>query len=54
MNMKKTYINPSIEVVKINCNPLMLTVSLTGEEATQTDGVYDDARYFDFDDEDEY
>ena len=52
--MKKTYINPSIEVVKINCNPLMLTVSLTGEEATKTGNDYDDARYFDFDDEDEY
>jgi len=53
--MKKTYINPSIEVVKINCNPLMLTVSLTGEEATTNgDGEYNDARYFDFDDEDEY
>ena len=51
--MKKTYINPTMEVVKLQMHQQMLAGSLniTDNEATQTDGVYNDARDFDFEDE---
>ena len=51
--MKKTYINPSLEVVKI-ATQQMLAVSnrgFSGDAATTTNNEYDDARSFDFDDE---
>ena len=53
--MKKTYSNPTMEVVKLQMHQQMLAGSLdiTNNEATQTDGVYNDARGYDFDD-DEY
>ena len=53
MNMKKTYINPEIVVVKIDCSPLLLNMS-NRDAITNDNKDYDDARYFDFDDEEEY
>ena len=56
MNMKKTYINPTIEVVKIQTTG-MLAVSLP-KGATDPDGVDNESevlgRDFDFDDDEEY
>ena len=55
--MKKTYSNPTMEVVKLQMHQQMLAGSLpiTGEDATTNgSGDYNDARDFDFDDEDEY
>jgi hypothetical protein len=55
--MKKTYINPTIEVVKIASQKQILA----GSETIATQGNYGDgtgittgARNFDFDDEEEY
>ena len=55
--MKKKYINPTIEVVKIASQMQMLAGS--GENqiptgSTLTDPASSDARELDFDDEDEY
>ena len=54
--MKKTYINPTMEVVKLQMHQQMLAGSLdiTKNSATKTGSDYDDARYFDFNDEEEY
>ena len=52
--MKKTYIKLNMRVVKLTCNPLMLSAStpLTSTNATQdVNGDYNDARGFDFDEE---
>ena len=57
--MKKTYINPNIEVVKIASHAQMLAGSLTPgagkgtvNETDAPSGVDGEARLFDFDDED--
>ncbi len=53
MNMKKTYINPTMEVVKLQMHQQMLTGSdpkLNGEY----EGGTVLGRDFDFEDEDEY
>ena len=55
--MKKTYSNPTMEVVKLQMHQQMLAGSLdiTNNSASKNgSGDYDDARYFEFDDEDEY
>ena len=57
--MKKTYINPNMEVVKIQMHQHLLDASipLSNTPASKDgDGNYDKAlgRDFDFDDEDEY
>ena len=56
--MKKTYINPSMEIVKINATSQLLSGSgietggTPGEEYTSTDVSY--SRGFDFDDEEDW
>ena len=48
--MKKTYINPEIEVIKIKSVQMLTTsMEITGETTSTFD-----ARDFDFDDEEEY
>ena len=50
--MKKTYINPELEVVKVQTQQ-MLAVSargLAGENAGKTGDYYDDARFNEGDD----
>ena len=57
--MKKTYINPTIEVVKLQMHQQMLTGSNpevtydSSEESTIAPGSVE-GRYYDFDDEEEY
>ena len=56
MNMKKTYINPSIEVVKIKKVGMLAGSPLQDRTPAEVngDGNYNSlGRYFDFDDEDE-
>ena len=55
--MKKTYINPTIEVVKLQMHQQMLTGSnpeVTYDSSESIDPGSVEGRYFDFDDEDEY
>ena len=54
MNMKKTYINPTIEVMKLNTTPLMTNsvTSVDGLEGvttseTEFEGGTADSRFFD-------
>ena len=54
MNMKKTYINPTIEVMKLNTTPLMTNsvTSVEGLEGVETSseefpGGTADSRFFD-------
>ena len=58
MNMKKTYINPSMEVVKLQMHQQMLAGSpiQSSDPADVTgDGNYNSlGREYDFDDDDEY
>ena len=54
--MKKTYIIPNVEVVKI-ATQQMLAVSnpsIENEVAEKSGDYYNDSRYFDFDDEEDW
>ena len=56
MNMKKTYINPSIEVVKIKKVGMLAGSPLQDSTPAEVngDGNYNSlGRYFDFDDDEE-
>ncbi len=48
--MKKTYINPTLEVVKINTGAQLLAGSTIPTGTTPTDPSGSDARWFDDDD----
>ena len=57
--MKKTYINPTIEVVKLQMHQQMLTgsnpdVTYDSSEGSSIAPGSVEGRYYDFDDEDEY
>ena len=57
MKMKKEYINPNIEVIKMKMNQHLLEASnrtIVNETATKTGDYYDEARFFDFGEDDEY
>ena len=57
MNMKKTYINPSIEVVKIQTVGMLAGSPLQSSDSAEVngDGNYNSlGREYDFEDEDEY
>ena len=51
--MKQTYINPTIAVVKIATHQMLAASdrNIVNENAEKTGGYYNDARGFDFDDE---
>ena len=52
--MKKTYINPVMDIVKVQTQQMLaVSTPFSGVEATKgANDEYDDARSFDFDDED--
>ena len=52
--MKKTYINPTMKVVKIHTRQMLASSPGAGLNLNETVGARDiEGRYFDFDDEEE-